>query len=157
MIRGIITPIIGCFVLHYSVTQGQTAGEMPRYNQGGTETAIRQVENRRLQAMMQLDFAALESILDDELTYTHTNGRVDGKSQLLSAMRSGALIYESIEFVEAQIRVYDTAAVVAGTASMKVKAGTQQLNFQARFTDVYVKQNGLWKMVAWQSTRIPEQ
>lgn len=157
MIREILKPIIVCLVLQHSVAQGQTAGEMPRRDHHGAETAIREVEDRRLQAMMQRDFAALESLLADDLTYTHTNGRVDGKSELLSAMQAGALIYESIELLEARVRVYEATAVVTGTASMQVKAGNQQISFQARFTDVYVNQSGLWKMVAWQSTRIPEQ
>ena len=28
--------------------------------------------------------------------------------------------------------------------------------FEARFIDVYVKRNGAWQMVAWQSTRLPD-
>lgn len=156
MSKTILKPIMLFLILQGSLAHSQTAGEAAHVGEE-TEESIRQVEHHRLQAMIHLNFAALDSILAEELTYTHTNGRVDGKSQLLSAMRSGSLRYESIEFVEAQIRIYGAAAVVTGTASMKVKTGNQQLSFQARFTDVYVKQNSLWKMIAWQSTRIPEQ
>jgi hypothetical protein len=46
--------------------------------------------------------------------------------------------------------------VVTSRGMMKVKAGDRELNMPIRFTDVYVKRGGRWRMVAWQSTRIAQ-
>jgi hypothetical protein len=39
---------------------------------------------------------------------------------------------------------------------MRVRAGDRQLDMAVRFTDVYVKRDGRWQMITWQSTRIVE-
>jgi hypothetical protein len=46
--------------------------------------------------------------------------------------------------------------VLTGIARISVQSGGNALNFGVRFTDVYVRRNGNWQMVAWQSTRLPE-
>lgn len=45
----------------------------PSRHNDETEKAIRQLENRRFHAMIEADTAALDTILADDLTYTHTN------------------------------------------------------------------------------------
>ena len=47
-------------------------------------------------------------------------------------------------------------AVVTGLAKFHVNASGNDIKFQTRFTDVYAKRNGVWQMVAWQSTKIPD-
>src|SRR5436309_3976659 len=53
------------------------------------ETEIRQLENRRIQAMLKVDTEELNRILADDLTYTHSSGQVDTKSQLIESLKSG--------------------------------------------------------------------
>jgi len=121
-----------------------------------TEKAIRQLENRRIRAMIEADTAALDTILADDLTYTHTSGWVDTKEQLIGWLESGELNYESITADSVLVRVYAAAAVVTGQAAVKIKVNGQEKNLQIRFIDVYVKRNGHWQMVAWQSTRLTQ-
>ena len=56
-----------------------------------------------------------------------------------------------------KVRIYGDAAVVTGSAEIKVSSGGRLLEFSILFTDVYAKQEGRWQMVAWQSTRKPEE
>jgi hypothetical protein len=39
---------------------------------------------------------------------------------------------------------------------MNVRVRGQQASFRVRFTDVYVKRDDRWQMVAWHATRLPE-
>ncbi len=153
----IFKSVVAFFILQSFIALGQTAQPGPGKINTEAEAMVHQLENRRIQAMTKLDVAALDSIFADDLTYTHTNGRVDSKQQLLATLQSGELKYEAIDFLETKLRVYGETAIVTGSASMKVKAKSQTLSFNLRFTNVYVKQAGFWKMVAWQSTRLPEQ
>jgi ketosteroid isomerase-like protein len=120
-----------------------------------TQDEIRQLEGRRLRAMMDADTAALDRILGDDLTYTHSNGAVDTKASFLAAIKSGKLKYESVT-TDGQVRVQGDTAVVTGRGAMRVRAGDRQLDMAVRFTDVYVKRDGRWQMITWQSTRIVE-
>jgi len=52
------------------------------------------------------------------------------------------------------VRVYAATAVVTGQAAVEIKVNGQAKNLQIRFIDVYVKREGHWQMVAWQSTRL---
>jgi hypothetical protein len=120
------------------------------------ESQIRQVENRRIQAMVKADTGELNQILADDLTYTHSSGQVDSKSQLMESLKSGARKYQAIEPDDVKVRVYGDTAIVTGKAKLKTVSKGQESSFQVRFTDVYAKRNGHWQMVAWQSTRLPE-
>ncbi len=121
------------------------------------ETEIQQMETRRFQSMVKVDTHELNRILADDLTYTHSNGEIDTKAQLIASLNSGERKYEAIQPEDVNVRVYRDAAVVTGRASMKTKSKGQEHSFQIRFIDVYVKKGKRWQMVAWQSLRLPEQ
>ena len=120
------------------------------------ESEIRQLESRRIQAMMKADAEELNRVLADDLTYTHSSGQVDTKSQLIESLKSGERKYQTIEPQDVKVRLYGDAAVVTGRAKLKTVSKGQESSFQVQFTDVYAKKKGHWQMVAWQSSRLPE-
>ena len=120
------------------------------------EAAILATETRRYAAMIAADVRALDVLLGDDLTYTHSTGRVDGKEQFLESLKTGQLKYKSIDRQDVRVKVYGDTAVVTGEAHMKVEAGGNALDLPVRFTDVYVKAAGGWQMVAWQSTKLAQ-
>ena len=124
---------------------------------GEQEKQIVELERARLKAMIDADSEALNSILSDDLTYIHTTTREDSKKSLIGSLVSGRLSYESMDTEDVKIRIYGDAAVVTGSAAIKVSSGGRLLEFSILFTDVYAKQDGRWQMVAWQSTRKPEE
>lgn len=119
------------------------------------EQEIRQRETRRFEAMVQGDFAALDEILSEDLTYTHATGVFETKAEFIAKLKSGRTKYESFAPQDLLVRVYGTTGIVTGTARVKVQAGGEHLSFQLRFTDVYMKKGDRWQMVAWQATRLP--
>ena len=121
------------------------------------ESEIRQLEDRRIQAMLKADAEELNQVLADDLTYTHSSGQVDSKSQLVESLKSGERKYQMIEPRDVKVRLYGEAAVVTGRAKLKTVSKGQESSFQVQFTDVYAKKKGHWQMVAWQSSRLPEQ
>jgi NitT/TauT family transport system permease protein len=46
--------------------------------------------------------------------------------------------------------------VLTGIARISVMVGGKPNSFGVRFTDVYANQGGTWRMVTWQSTKLPE-
>jgi ketosteroid isomerase-like protein len=121
-----------------------------------TEDAVRKAEEARFAATVKADFAALDSLLADDLTYTHSNTKVETKKELLDLMRSGHYKYNALQPEDLRVRAYGDTAVINGTAAVDVVSGGNLLKLKVRFTDVWVKRGGRWQLVAWQSTRIPE-
>lgn len=117
---------------------------------------VREVIDRRFAAMVRADTAGLERLLTADLTYTHTTGAVETREQFLAAISSRSIQYRSIEPSDVRVRVYGDTAVATGQVAMKVTAKGQDVTFAARFTAVHVRQDGTWKLAAWQTTRLPE-
>ena len=52
-----------------------------------------EAQDARFSAMVAGDVARLSEMLDDSVTYHHSNGAVETKTQFLDAIRTGALRY----------------------------------------------------------------
>ena len=115
---------------------------------------VRATEDRRIKALIDDDFATLDAIFAEELTYTHSNSILDTKAAYMAGLRSGKSKYEAIDRKPSAVRLYGETAIMTGEAQIKLRG--QPAPFWIRYTLMYVKQAGAWKMVAWQSTRIPE-
>lgn len=109
---------------------------------------------RRFDAMIRVDQAALDALLADDLTYTHSTGQAETKAQFLETLKTGKLRYLSAQTSDVAVRLYGETAVVTGRADVKAVSGGQELVLPLRFTEVWVKSGGAWKLAAWQSTRI---
>jgi ketosteroid isomerase-like protein len=118
------------------------------------ENEIRELERQRFRAMEKVDVATLNRILSDDLIYTHANGLQQTKAELIGVLGSGDMKYESITTDDVRVRIFTETAVVTGHASIKIKAHGEEQSFKLCYLDVYVKQDGRWQMVAWQSSRV---
>ncbi len=112
---------------------------------------VKKVEQRRVEALTSRDYAALEKLLGDDLTYTHSNGRFQTKPQLLASLRSGDLEYRLMQHADVQVRPYGDTAVMTGRSRLKVISKAHHLDVPIRFTLVYVTRDAQWQLVAWQS------
>lgn len=118
------------------------------------EREIRELETKRFQAMEKVDVATLNRILSDDMIYTHSTGLRQTKAELIGALGSGDLKYEAINPSDVRVRIFDATAVVTGRVSIRVKSAGNEQNFKLCYLDVYVKQEGRWQMVGWQSSRL---
>jgi ketosteroid isomerase-like protein len=114
------------------------------------------LDKKRMQAMAEKDFATLNAVLADDLSYTHSSARLDTKQSLIGNMQSGATVYTSVEPSEVKAQDLGDTVVLTGIAQIKVLSNGKPNAFGVRFTDIFTKRNGRWQMVAWQSTRLPD-
>jgi hypothetical protein len=119
------------------------------------EEGLRKLELQRFAAFERGDISVLAGMLADDLSYTHSNGLHESKAELLNRLQSGELKYEQLEPEQISVRIYGEAAVLTGVAHGKAWASGTLNTFRLRYTDVYVLAKDAWKMVAWQSTRLP--
>ena len=114
------------------------------------------LDKQRMTAMAQKDVAALKNMLCKGLVYTHSSGRQDTKQSLIEGMESGSTVYTSIVPSEVKAQDVGNAVVLTGVAAISVNSKGKENSFRVRFTDVYENQNGTWRMITWQSTKLPE-
>ena len=114
------------------------------------------LDKKRMTAMAQKDIATLNSLLSDDLVYTHSTARLDTKKSLIGGMTSGSTVYTSVEPSDVKAQDFGDTVVLTGVAQIKVVSNGTPNAFGVRYTDVYAKRDGgKWQMVTWQSTRLP--
>jgi ketosteroid isomerase-like protein len=52
-----------------------------------------------------------------------------------------------------RVRVHGDTAVITGRATVEVRMAGRAATVPLRFLDVWVKREGRWRLLAWQSTR----
>jgi ketosteroid isomerase-like protein len=116
---------------------------------------IRKLEDQRFQAMIDADAATLEKLLADSLVYTHSFGGTDGKASYLDGVRGKKWVYRKIERPKESIQVHGDCAVVTGQVRIELLSDGQPKTLNSAYTNVWVKGQKGWQMVAWQSTPLP--
>ncbi len=109
----------------------------------------------RYKAMENRDVQTLARYLSDDLIYTHSTAVVDSKASYIETIRSGKVYYKHTERSDLRVTPYGCTAVVTGRGDFKVAVDGKDLDVQLRFTNVWVKGEAGWQMVAWEATRIP--
>ena len=117
------------------------------------EKAVLAAEKQLAAAMMKQDAAALEKLLGDDLSYTHSAALTETKAQVIEVIKSGKTKYESIEYSDTKVRQYGD--VVVTNHKMNIKNPGTPVN-KLYVTFVWAKQSGGWQLVNRQATRLPE-
>ena len=119
------------------------------------DTAAFLAQDARLSAMIRGDAAFLESALDPSLTYQHSTGTYQSKTDFIDAIRKGTLKYQVLDVVERKVRHFGPVAIITGILRVQARSEAGAIDIKARFTDVYEKRDGRLVQVAWQNTRLP--
>jgi len=121
-----------------------------------TEAAVLQADDRRFEAMRKEDWPALDAALADDLTYVHSTARQETKAEHVANLRGGKPHYRGIAPRDRAVRVHGDVGIVNGTSEMHVERDGKDNRFTVRYLAVYKNSGGNWRMIAWQSTRIPD-
>ena len=117
---------------------------------------VLQIENDRFKAMVSKDSIQLDKILANDLLYIHSNGTIDSKATFIKNIMSGRLEYLEINLHQVEIRTHSQTAWIHGAAKVRVRNGKDapEVELIIRYLDVYKKDEGSWKLVAWQSAKL---
>ena len=104
------------------------------------------------------DTEGLDKILAEDFVLIDVmSGGEIPKAMLLSMIGPDRLQFEKIESAETLIRVYGDAAVVTGRTQMAGRFGEMPFSADSRYTHVYIEQQGQWRLVAAQGTKVMPQ
>ena len=125
---------------------------------GKAEQLVLQAEKDRFAAMVKVDEAALNRLLSDDLTYTHSSALLQTKKEFIDSLKGGEIKYVSVTPAESdwKVRIIGNVAVVNGAAAVHVIDHGNDLTFKIRYTTVHTNRSGAWQMIAWEATRFPQ-
>lgn len=111
------------------------------------------VEQLRL-LMISPDKAKLDALAADDLSYGHSNGKIEAKAAFVEAFTSGSSDFVSIELTDQHITVVDNTALVRHKLMGETLDGGKPGQAKLSVLQVWVKQRGNWKLLARQAVKI---
>lgn len=88
------------------------------------------------------------NILDEDFVITFEDGSTYSKTGYLSYSASSSTHVELVEIPDMKIRVHGDTAVVIGVYHEKGLDAQKAYDYHDRFTDVWMKKSGKWRLIA---------
>jgi len=120
------------------------------------EADVLRADDRRFEAMRTKDWTALDAALADDMTYVHSTARLESKAEHIQNLRAGKPHYRGIAPRDRRARVLGDVGIVDGVSEMHVERDGKEQRFTVRYLAVYARRAGEWRLIAWQSTRVPD-
>jgi ketosteroid isomerase-like protein len=79
---------------------------------------------------------------------------VENKPQALAQRSAGTIRITKLELTDTHVRVYGDTAVVTSQAQVEGTNGTSDISGQYRYTRVYNRRLGQWKIVSFEASRM---
>ena len=119
------------------------------------KASLRAAEEARRQAMLDGDTLRLSELLSDTLAYTHATGAKDSKQSYLQQLASGALRYETLDFVAPETTLLGSAGMVSAMMKAMVVRGNARRPVASSYLAVWLNTPSGWKLQAVQATPLP--
>jgi uncharacterized protein (TIGR02246 family) len=149
--------IIFLSVLMLSLTCSGRAQDMGGRDSRSVEKAkqeILKVEDDMNQAIVRGDVAMLERIFADDFTVTNPSGKIISRAQDLEEIKIGDNKLVQLNHDEIRVRVYGDTAVLSGRSRSTLQYKGNISKGPRRFTNVYVKEDGHWRIVDHHVTNV---
>jgi Domain of unknown function (DUF4440) len=124
--------------------------------QSGDEAAVAQAVEAFRNAMLQADRAQFEALTAEQLSYGHSAGRVEDKTQFINAATSGQSRWTFITLTDQTIQIVGKNAIVRHTLSGETARGGKTNPVKIGVLMVWHKPDGQWQLLARQAVRLEE-
>jgi ketosteroid isomerase-like protein len=142
--KKIIAPLISLFIFFGA------------YSQTAEEIKIRKPEDAQREAFLKKDTAALYKLMSPEFVVHAPTNRILTLNQLKHLIRTGEVHMESFERITEKVIFIENIAVAMGNETLNPtgKMPNAGKTVKRRYTDIWMKSNNGWQLVAKQATII---
>ena len=121
------------------------------------ESRLMKLERDIGDANLRRDKKFFERVEAEEFVFTDSMGGLTTKSEDIASLDKPVGEARLVNFAvdDMKVAVYGKTAVVIGRAVWTYKRGDREIINKTRFTDVFVKRDGQWRIVAGHSSRMP--
>ncbi len=123
--------------------------------QAGDEAAVAAAVETLRKGLLEPDKAKLEQVAAAQISYGHSDGRVETKEQFINAVMTRKQVVKSLDFPELKVAVVGTAAVARHIYLSQSELDGKPTTTRIGALQVWQKQDGAWKLLARQGFRLP--
>jgi hypothetical protein len=106
-------------------------------------------------ALLQQDWGSLAELYADDYTLVRSNGDALTKEEVLTDLRTGDLVFKSIELMNEYVRLIGSVAILTGDSRTIAERDGVASESHFRLIAVYVETEGNLNLLYFQSTDIP--
>ncbi len=101
---------------------------------------------------------SLDALFHEKAVFVHMGGSW-GKEQELEIIKSGGIHYKQADIHEVSVNIIGTTAILLNRITLLAVVGDNEVTNPFMVTEVYVQQDGSWKLASLSFTRLltPEQ
>jgi ketosteroid isomerase-like protein len=122
--------------------------------EGSDEAGVTQAVEAFRKATLAQDKAKLEQLFADQLSYGHSDGRVEGKAEVINGVMNRKATVKSIDFPELKIAIVGSSAVARHLYVSESELDGKPNSTKIGALQVWQKQDGSWKLLARQGYKL---
>ena len=127
----------------------------PASAQAGDEAAIAQGIETLRRGLLEGDKAKLDQVAAAQISYGHSDGRVENKEQFINGVVTRKQVVKSLTFPELKVTVVGNAAIARHIYLGESELDGKQTTTRIGALQLWQKQDGGWKLIARQGFRLP--
>jgi ketosteroid isomerase-like protein len=112
------------------------------------EVQLRAINHRITDAYRRSDPQYMEKLTSRDFLFTDSDGRWLDRAAFLARLR-GSAPFAGVAYDDVQVRLFGEVAVLHGVFHARTPMGEDA---RVRYTDVYARENGHWRLVSGQNT-----
>jgi ketosteroid isomerase-like protein len=130
------------------------AHALPKHESRAVHKQIESLEMAWRQAQVDNNIAVISNLLADDYVGITANGTVESKAQTIAQRQAGTIRITSLDLDDLKVRLYGDTAVVTSKAELQGVNGQSDISGTYRYTRVYNRRLGQWKIVSFEASRI---
>jgi ketosteroid isomerase-like protein len=142
------------FVVAVCILLSHSAYGLPHHETHAIHKEIEALEMQWRQAVIDNDVKQMDHLLADDYIGISANGTVETKAQALAQRKAGTVKINQLDLNDLKVRVYGDTAVVTSQADLVGSNGQSDIGGRYRYTRVYNRRLGQWKIVSFEASRI---
>lgn len=118
-----------------------------------TEKEIIELSKQKWEWMADKDVDNLNELFHEKAMFVHMGGSW-GTERELSIIESGGIWYKKTDVNEVSVNVIDRTAILLNRIDLLAEVGGNEVTNPFEVTEVYIQQNGKWKLASLSFTKL---
>ncbi|MFN7945754.1 MAG: nuclear transport factor 2 family protein [Blastocatellia bacterium] len=148
ILAAMVSSFSSCATTRKQAISSATAATATASPTENVEQLLARMEQDWVDATIKGDIAFTDRILADDCIYINWDGSTETKTQVLESVKAGAYKAESMKLENIRVRAFNDSAVVTYGQIEKSQTKGKDSSGHYIYTDVWVKRNGKWQIVA---------
>ena len=146
------TSILGLFLIFMSA-QWSFAQNSATTSSTNAEQEIINLSKEKWRWMAVKNADPLENLFHEKAVFVHMGGSW-GKEREINIIKSGGIWYKRADIHEVSVNIIDNTAILLNRIDLLAEVGGNEVTNPFEVTEVYVKQNGAWKLGSLSFTKL---